>query len=43
MESQMRSYRTKSGLARVLAQGKKLGRPKGSMDKKKRKRRISYN
>ena len=32
-----------AGLARVVAQGKKLGRPKGSMDKRKRKRRISFN
>jgi len=39
MESQRRSERTKAGLARVVAQGKKLGRPKGSKDKMKRKRR----
>ena len=39
MESQRRSERTKAGLARVVAQGKKLGRPKGSKDKRKRKRR----
>ena len=39
MESQRRSERTKAGLARVASQGKKLGRPKGSKDKKKRKRR----
>ena len=39
MESQRRSERTKAGLARVVAQGKKLGRPKGSRDRKKRKRR----
>ena len=39
MESQRRSERTKAGLARVLAQGKKLGRPKGSKDKRKRKRK----
>jgi putative DNA-invertase from lambdoid prophage Rac len=43
MESQRRSERTKAGLARVVAQGKRLGRPKGSKDKRKRKRRISYN
>ena len=43
MESQRRSERTKAGLARVVAKGKKLGRPKGSKDKKKRKRRISFN
>jgi putative DNA-invertase from lambdoid prophage Rac len=40
MESQRRSERTKAGLVRVVAQGKKLGRPKGSRDKRKRKRRI---
>jgi DNA invertase Pin-like site-specific DNA recombinase len=39
MESQRRSERTKAGLARVLAEGKKLGRPKGSGDRKKRRRR----
>jgi len=39
MESQRRSERTKAGLSRVVAQGRKLGRPKGSMDKRKRKRR----
>ena len=39
MESQRRSERTKAGLARVVAQGKILGRPKGSKDKRKRKRR----
>jgi len=30
MESQHRSERTKAGLVRLVAQGKKLGRPKGS-------------
>ena len=39
MESQRRSERTKAGLARVVAQGKKLGRPKGSQDKRKRRRK----
>jgi DNA invertase Pin-like site-specific DNA recombinase len=39
MESQRRSERTKAGLARVKAQGKRLGRPSGSKDKKKRRRR----
>jgi len=39
MESQRRSERTKAGLARVVAHGKKLGRPKGSKDKRKRRRR----
>ena len=43
MESQRRSERTKAGLARAIAQGKRLGRPKGSVDKRKRKRRrIDY-
>lgn len=40
MESERRSERTKAGLARVKAQGKRLGRPKGAKDKKKRKRRA---
>jgi len=39
MESQRRSERTKAGLARVRAQGKHLGRPSGSKDKRKRRRR----
>jgi len=39
MESQRRSERTKVGLARVKAQGKSLGRPPGSKDKRKRRRR----
>ena len=39
MESQRRSERTKAGLARVRAQGKKLGRPRGSKDKRKHRRR----
>jgi putative DNA-invertase from lambdoid prophage Rac len=39
MESQRRSERTKAGLARLKAQGKHLGRPLGSKDKRKRKRR----
>ena len=43
MESQRRSERTKAGLARIVAKGKKLGRPKGSKDKRKRKRRIFFN
>lgn len=37
-ESRRRSERTKAGLARAVAEGKKLGRPKGSRDKKKRGR-----
>ncbi len=39
MESQRRSERTKAGLVRVRAQGKRLGRPPGSKDQRKRKRR----
>ncbi len=39
MESNRRSERTKAGLARATAQGKRLGRPPGSKDKKKRSRR----
>jgi DNA invertase Pin-like site-specific DNA recombinase len=40
MESQRRSERTKAGLARVKANGRKLGRPLGSRDKKKRRRKV---
>ena len=39
MESQRRSERTRAGLARVKAQGRRLGRPPGSKDKRKRRRR----
>ena len=39
MESQRRSERTKARLARAISRGKKLGRPVGSKDKKKRVRR----
>ena len=39
MESQRRSERTKAGPARVKAQGKRPGRPRGSKDRRKRKRR----
>ncbi|MFC1866120.1 recombinase family protein [Chloroflexota bacterium] len=42
MESQRRSERTKAGMARVRAQGKVLGRPKGSKDRRKRIRRQQY-
>jgi putative DNA-invertase from lambdoid prophage Rac len=42
MESQRRSERTKAGLARVKAQGKRLGRPPGSKDRRKRIRRQQY-
>jgi putative DNA-invertase from lambdoid prophage Rac len=38
MESARRSERTKAGLARAKAEGKKLGRPKGSKDKRRRRR-----
>ena len=37
LESQRRSERTKAGLARARAAGKKLGRPKGAKDKHKRR------
>ncbi len=39
MESQRRSERTKAGLAKAVASGKKLGRPQGSRDKRRRKKR----
>ncbi|MFC2047185.1 recombinase family protein [Chloroflexota bacterium] len=42
MESQRRSERTRAGLARVKAQGKRLGRPPGSKDKRKRGRRQRF-
>jgi len=38
MESQRRSERTKAGLARARSQGKRLGRPPGIKDKRKRRR-----
>ena len=38
MESERRSERTLAGLARAVKGGKRLGRPKGRKDKKKRKR-----
>jgi len=38
-ESKIKSERTLAGLARAKAEGKTLGRPKGSMDKQKRNRR----
>jgi DNA invertase Pin-like site-specific DNA recombinase len=41
MESQRRSERTKTGMARARVQGKILGRPKGSKDKKRKKNSIS--
>jgi len=42
MESQRRSERTKAGLVKVRAQGKRLGRPLGSKDKRKRMRRQRF-
>ncbi len=39
MESNRRSERTRAGLARAKNQGKRLGRPPGARDKKKRSRR----
>jgi len=41
MESERRSERTKAGLARAVREGKVLGRPVGSKDKRKRKKRIA--
>jgi len=38
MESQRRSERTKAGLARARAQGKRLGRPLGSKDRRRRRK-----
>jgi DNA invertase Pin-like site-specific DNA recombinase len=37
-ESQRRSERTKAGLARAIARGKPLGRPRGAKDKRRRRR-----
>lgn len=39
MESNRRSERTKAGLNRAKSQGKRLGRPPGSKDRKKRSKR----
>ena len=39
MESNRRSERTRAGLQRALAEGKRWGRPPGRKDKKKRSRR----
>ena len=38
MESQRRSERTKAGLARARAHGKRLGRPPGSKDRRRRRK-----
>ncbi|MFC1978327.1 hypothetical protein ACFLWS_08760 [Chloroflexota bacterium] len=37
-ESKRRSEGTKAGLARAVSEGKRLGRPKGATDKRRRKR-----
>ena len=42
MESERRSERTRAGLARAVSQGRRLGRPPGSKDSKKRKRSGYY-
>ena len=39
MESSRRSERTKAGLARAVADGKRLSRPPGSKDQRRRNRR----
>jgi DNA invertase Pin-like site-specific DNA recombinase len=39
IESQRRSERTKAGLTKARAQGKRLGRPVGAKDRRKRSRR----
>lgn len=41
MESERRSERTKAGLARVAKNGKALGRPIGSKDKRRRRKKTS--
>jgi len=41
MESERRSERTLAGLSRAVKEGKTLGRPMGSKDKRKRKKRIA--
>lgn len=43
MERDKISERTKAGLARARAQGKRPGRPKGSRDKKKRRTKGYYD
>ena len=43
IEREKISERTKAGLERLKAQGKRLGRPKGKKDKKKRVRRFFKN
>lgn len=41
MESQRRSERTKAGIERRRREGKQIGRPQGSKDKKKRKKKVT--
>lgn len=41
MESERRSERTKAGLSRAIREGKTLGRPVGSKDKRRRKKRTA--
>jgi DNA invertase Pin-like site-specific DNA recombinase len=41
-KSQRRSERKKAGLARIVAMGKKIGSPKGSKDRRKRKIKRVY-
>jgi len=41
MESERRSERTKAGLDRAVREGKTLGRPVGSKDKRRRKKRCA--
>jgi len=43
IEREKISQRTKAGLERLKAQGKKLGRPKGKRDRKQRRRRFFKN
>ena len=43
MESERRSERTKAGLVRAIKEGKKLGRPKGRKDKRKRRTAGYYH
>ncbi len=42
LESNRRSERTKAGLQMAISQGKRLGRPPGSKDKKRRRRSGYY-
>ena len=42
MESERRSERTKAGLTRAVSEGKRLGRPPGSKDGKRRRKGGYY-